>query len=394
MIQSDDIEHFWTLCSGAIEARRIGQEAAAQRLLVQAGLLTDPPTLPPAQRERRRAHLALIEGALASTRTETALPTGREGSPADGGEIVKLRSQLRQMQRNQEELRLRLQTRPSIDPLCLLDPAAAAPPEPADPFGILLFGHTRLDELEAVLESLKRQDALKYTEVWLDGHQGKSTLKEKIKQTIALVERYQVKRLQTQNGNFAFRKMMLLGLSEMSGRYRDILVLEDDCFPTRDAVSIFRSELDCIRGDPHIFSVYGHPFLVDSEGETCTRFQGWGWATTSRKLRPVLRQLMDCYAMTEERFLQFVRTALTADVRARIDVTPPRQPTHTLEKFFAWDETLCLLTAMAGQVHRPTAKRTIYNCGMGHDSTHFGVNERFRKPPFNLITPDEVWQHF
>ena len=188
--------------------------------------------------------------------------------------------------------------------------------------------------------------------------------------------------------------MILLGLSEMSCRYRDILVLEDDCFPTHHAVEIFRKDLDLVRDDPGIFSVYGHHFLVDSEQETCARFQGWGWATTSEKLRPILRQLMDCYSMPEERYLEFVKLALTAEMRKRIDVTPRRQPTHTLEKFFAWDETLCLLAALDNLVHRPTNERTIYNCGMGKDSTHFGVNKMFREPPFNLITPDEVWQHF
>lgn len=395
----DDTERFWSLCNDAIESGQQGRAADAQELLGHAGGLTDLNTLPPAQREARRAHLALVRSALCAVSSpnpgsSAATRPAAGPLPAANDEVVRLRAQLQAMQREQDALRQRLQARPSIDPLCLLDPAADEPPEPTESFGILLFGHTRLEELESVLESLKRQDALKYTEVWLDGHQGKAQLKQKTRNTIELVGKFPVKRLHTQNGNFAFRKMMLLGLSEMSCRYRDILVLEDDCFPTRDAVALFRAELDRIRDDRGVFSVYGHPFLVESEGETCTRFQGWGWATTARKLRPILRQLMDCYAMTEDRYLSFVRTTLTAEVRARIDVTPPRQPTHTLEKFFAWDETLCLLTALAGQVHRPTPRRTIYNCGMGRDSTHFGVNERFRKPPYNLITPDEVWQHF
>lgn len=309
-------------------------------------------------------------------------------------EVRKLNERIARLEQEKHELSIRLRSMPSIDPLCLGDATYAASQSPKEDFGIIVFGHTRLDTLGAVLESLKRQNALAHTEVWLDGYQGNHDLKCKIEKTVELVHTYPVKHLHRQAGNFGFRKMLILGLIEMSKRYRDILVLEDDCFPTRDAVSEFRRELDLIRDDDRIFSIYGHHFLVDSEKDTCARFQGWGWATTAEKLTPMLRQLIDCYSMTEERFLRFVSSTLTAEVKARIDVTYPRQPSYVLENFFAWDETLCLLTALNDQVHKPTRTRTIYNCGMGESSTHFANIEKFRRPPFNLIMPSEVWQYF
>ena len=312
----------------------------------------------------------------------------------DNGELKKLQYKIKKLELQKTELSERLLSMPSIDPLCISDPTFTWPVHDKEEFGIILFGHTRLDALSAVLESLGRQDALKDTEVWLDGFQGNHTLKLKIEKTIELIKKYPVKHLHKQAGNFGFRKMLILGLVEMCKKYRDILILEDDCFPTHDAVSEFRKELDLMREDKSIFSVYGHHFLSESEKETCPRFQGWGWATTSEKLMPILLQLIDCYSMTEDRYLKFVNLTLTSEIKARIDVTHPRQPSYTLEKFFAWDETLCLLTALNNQVHRPTKKRTIYNCGMGTGSTHFDENDMFRKPPFNLITPEEVWQYF
>jgi glycosyltransferase involved in cell wall biosynthesis len=313
---------------------------------------------------------------------------------ADSGEIKKLQSKIKELELDKIELSKRLRSMPSIDPLCVSDPGYTPAAQDKEDFGVVVFGHTRLDALGAVLESLKRQDALKYTEVWLDGYQGRHDVKLKIEKTVELVKKYQVKHLHRQSGNFGFRKMLILGLTEMCRKYRDILILEDDCFPTRDAVSEFRKELDLIRNNDGIFSVYGHHFLVESEKETCSRFQGWGWATTSEKLTPMLRQLIDCYSMTEERYLEFVRLTLTPDIKRRIDITPPRLPSYVLENFFAWDETLCLLAALNNQNHRPTRKRTIYNCGMGEDSTHFDDTKKFRSPPFNLITPKEVWQYF
>lgn len=312
----------------------------------------------------------------------------------DNDEVKKLQYKIKKLELQKTELSERLLSMPSIDPLCISNPTFTWPVQDKEDFGIILFGHTRLDALGAVLESLRRQDALKYTEVWLDGYQGNQLLKHKIEKTIELVKKYPIKHLHKQAGNFGFRKMLILGLVDMCKKYRDILILEDDCFPTRDAVSGFRKELDLIRENNNIFSVYGHHFLTESEKETCARFQGWGWATTSEKLMPMLLQLIDCYSMTEDRYLKFVNLTLTSEIKTRIDVTHPRQPSYTLEKFFAWDETLCLLTALNNQVHRPTKKRTIYNCGMGKGSTHFDENNMFRNPPFNLITPEEVWQYF
>lgn len=258
-------------------------------------------------------------------------------------------------------------------------------------FGIIIFGHTRITSLGAILESLKRQDALRYTEVWLDGDQGNGKLKSCIDKTVKIVEKYPVKRLKTQRGHFGFRKMLILGLISMSQRYQDILILEDDCFPTSVAVKVFRRELESIRNNKSIFSVYGHHFLVEKERETCTRFQGWGWATTSAKLLPLLQELSVCYSMDEEEYLEFVRLVYTEEVQERMEVTPLRQPSKTLSLFFAWDETLGLLAALKGLVHLKTPERVIYNCGMGAEGAHFPNDEVFRKPPFNMITPEEVW---
>lgn len=316
-------------------------------------------------------------------------------TPQDSNEEVrKLKNKILQLETDKNELSERLRSMPSIDPLCISDPSFTWPDCKLEDFGIIVFGHTRLDALGAVLESLKRQDALQYTEVWLDGYQGNHQLRLKIQKTIDLVKTYPVKHLHTQAGNYGFRKMLILGLAEMCRKYRDILILEDDCFPTRDAVTEFKRELDLIRDNKNIFSVYGHHFKVDAEKETCARFQGWGWATTSEKLMPMLRQLIDCYSMPESNYLKFVRNTLTDKIKTQIDVTPPRQPSIVLENFFAWDETLCFLTALNHQVHKPTKVQTIYNCGMGKGSTHFDDITMFRKPPFNLITPEEVWQHF
>lgn len=260
--------------------------------------------------------------------------------------------------------------------------------------GILVFGYNRPLHLSEVLKSLARQNAINDVHVWLDGHQGNPERKIKTDQVFQVASKYPVARIVAHNGNLGFRKLVLQALSDAVDRFRRIVVLEDDCFPTRDAIAIFRHELEAIESRSDIFSVYGHHFLMPSEGDTCDRFQGWGWGTTSEKLRPILQELIECYSLTEAKYLEFVGRVLTPEIAARIDVTPPRLPTHTLRKFFAWDETIALLSALHGLSHKPTPKRTIYNFGAGGDAGHFKDISWYRNPPFNMITIDEVWDFF
>lgn len=103
---------------------------------------------------------------------------------------------------------------------------------------------------------------------------------------------------------------------------------------------------------------------------------------------------MACYLQTEEEYLDFMRRRLTPDIEQAIDITPGRQPSETLRKFFAWDETLCLLAALRGLKHQKTSERLIYNFGAGVGAAHFHHVDYFRKPPFNMISVDEIWDRF
>jgi len=394
---------FWNTCTQLVLMQQGENYQEASRLIKVARKTLSLEVLGLEIYTKRLAHVNMLEARLKRNRkVEEAVPPRSEvqknsGSKAsiDHSVVMRLKKKIQELEHDKTLLSKRLKGRPSIDPLCVNDPSFVWKTEDQEDFGIIVFGHTRIAELDAVLDSLQRQDALKYTEVWLDGHQGKTSLAEKVNQTIACVKKYPVKHLHVQNGNFGFRKMILLGMSHMCRKYREFLILEDDCFPTRDAVEIFRRELDITRNNKEIFSIYGHHFMVEGElNDTFSRFQGWGWATTSEKLLPILKQLIDCYSMSEEDYLEFVRLSFSQEIRDRIEITHPRQPSYTLERFFAWDETLGLLTALNNQVQKPTRERTIFNCGMGGASTHFADLELFRKPPFNMITLDEVWDHF
>ncbi|MGB7433396.1 MAG: sulfotransferase domain-containing protein [Ahrensia sp.] len=262
------------------------------------------------------------------------------------------------------------------------------------PLGIAVYTFDRHERVHDVLESLAQQNALDDVHVFIDGDQGKPKLREKLERTEEFVRRYPVRAVHRNRGNFGFRKMMITSQRYMLERYDKIIFLEDDCFPTRNAVAEFSRELDAVRDNDTVFSVYGHPFKVKGEGPDFGRFQGWGWATTSDKLLPVWRELLDLYMLNEEEYLAFVDEHLTDDVLKRLDLTPGRQPSKTIRNFFAWDEVLAMICAMKGLTHKMADTRLIYNCGLGEDSAHFVASDVYLKPPFNMVYPRDVWDHF
>ena len=263
------------------------------------------------------------------------------------------------------------------------------------PLGILVFGHRRAAVLWNVLESLRRQDVLGCTHVWIDGIAHSPELEPKVQAVRALAREFDTASWVNCHGRLGIEKLMLDGLTEMARNYRDIVVLEDDCFPTADAIRVFSAELDRVRDDAGIYSVYGNPFGVEGEGEVFPRFQGWGWATTRDKLIPVLAQLKAMFMMSEPDYLDWTGRMLTPEMRQRLNVTGPRDVTFVLGRQFSWDSATTLLTAILGLQHRRTPHRIVYNCGAGEDAGHFrGEVDPYRGPPFNMIGADEAWQFF
>ena len=197
--------------------------------------------------------------------------------------------------------------------------------------------------------------------------------------------------MRAHRGHLGIEKLMIDGLAYMMERYDRIIILEDDCFPVRGAIREFEMALDDVDNDDTVFSVYGHHFMVPGEGPRFSRFQGWGWATTTRKLRPIHEEVSQLFSLNEKNYLARVQELITPDVEARLDKTPPRDVLKVLSLFFSWDSCTSLLTAARGLDHAPTKRRVIYNCGLTPGHGHFQPQEKNRKPPFNMIMPDEAW---
>lgn len=259
--------------------------------------------------------------------------------------------------------------------------------------GILLIGYMRPRHLECVLESLKKQDLLEKTHLWIDGSGGRSEHASLNHKSIAIGEAYDTKELRVHNGHYGIEKIMLDGLSFMAEEYDAFIVLEDDCFPLKGFYDVFCKQLKQIDKEENIFSVYGHHFRVDGEGKTFSRFQGWGWATTSNKIKTLLPDLKKLFLMDEESYLSYVQSEIDEDVRKALDVTPGRNVLQTLDRMFSWDSCLSLLCTINHFSHAKTEPQVIVNIGIDRRSGHFNRDlNLYRNPPFNMVSIDEVWE--
>ena len=267
---------------------------------------------------------------------------------------------------------------------------------PKEKFGVLVIGYIRPMHLQSVLESLRQQDALSMTHIWLDGSASRQELSLSATAMCSEVaHNFTVRELRNHYGHMGIEKLMLDGLEFMSQNYDTFLILEDDCFPCSDAVSVFRKELEAIQTEASVFSVYGHHFETESEENVISRFQGWGWGTTADKINAILPKMRKLFNLSEKDYLEYIEKDISSDDCQRLDVTPGRDVLNVIRRHFSWDSCLSLITAQHKMFHKKTAKKTIYNFGLNTGSGHFNSNnDVFRKPPFNMITADEVWNFF
>lgn len=276
-------------------------------------------------------------------------------------------------------------------------PAGSAPAvAPEDRLGILVLAYNRPWHLQSVLESLRQQNQLGVTHVWVDGTQGRAELADASDETVAVARRYAVRELRAHRSHLGIEKMMLDALRDMSRRYSRVLVIEDDCFPLEGAIEDFEEGLRETADQPDIYSVYGHHFGFELEDSLdFTRFQGWGWAAHSDRIRALLPDLRVLFDLDEESYRARIAAAMTADIRRRLDVTPGRNVLAVLDKFFSWDSATAFLTAQRGMRHRRTGRPAVVNTGIQAGIGHFTRDTPWlRGPPYNMIRLEEAWMRY
>jgi hypothetical protein len=260
---------------------------------------------------------------------------------------------------------------------------------------ILVFGHTRPESLQFVLEGLKRQNALADTQVWLDGHQGFSELLPRVEACQSVERLYPEAEWIKYGSRCGHSKIFIDAVMRNCARFKFIIVLEDDCFPTPGAIDALLETLNEVDANPELFSAYGHHFGSDNEGPETTAFQCWGWGSTSEKLRPIMIEFARLWNLPEPDAVAWFRDQLTAEIRARMDVYPGRSESALLDWRFCFDAALAFLVAKQGMRNKKTKSHVIHNFGMGEWAGHFpGFQDFYLKAPFNMTARSDLIVRF
>ncbi len=266
----------------------------------------------------------------------------------------------------------------------------------SDGLGIVVLGYNRPDHLESVLESLDKQGHIDRVHLWLDGTQGRREFEGANSASVAVGRRFNVRELHAISGHLGIEKMMLDALEYMSARYDRLILLEDDCFPLSGCIEAFEDTLAEVAEQTNIYSVYGCHFGTEPEDDkNFSRFQGWGWAAHSARIRDYLAEQRALFMMPEAAYLKYVATHMDDAMRERLDRTPGRDVTKVLQSFFSWDSATAFVTARHELLHRRTDRAVVVNTGIVPGVGHFNTdNSALRKKPFNMITLEEAWDRF
>jgi hypothetical protein len=192
-----------------------------------------------------------------------------------------------------------------------------------------------------------------------------------------------------------FVKLFIDAILLNCSRHKQLIILQDDCYPAPSAIDALLLSLREIENDPHIFSVYGHHFGTPDEGPETSAFQCWGWGSSSEKLQPIVTELSCLWGMPEPRAIDWFKQNMTPEIRARMDVFPGRSESKLLDRRLCHDAAMAFLIARKGMSNRKTQEHVIYNFGIGERCWHFpSLLDFYLKPPFNMITKSDLIERF
>ena len=106
---------------------------------------------------------------------------------------------------------------------------------------ILVFGHTRPEALQFVLEGLSRQNAIGDTQVWLDGHQEFPELVPFVRACHDLEASYPKAQWYKYGSRCGFLKLFIDAVLLNCSRYKQLIILQDDCYPAPSAIDTLLS---------------------------------------------------------------------------------------------------------------------------------------------------------
>ena len=205
---------------------------------------------------------------------------------------------------------------------------------------VAVFVYNRISDAKEVLEALNENYLASESDLFIFSDASKSYQDEqKVQEVRSYILKYQTYtkfksvKIKMAENNQGLAKSIIEGVTQIINNYGMIIVLEDDCVPTKDFLKYMNEALCFFRGNDAIWSIAGYGYSLPSLSrypyDTYLSYRGssWGWATWKEMWEMVDWDVVDYkkfkYSIIRRR--RFCRggndlpTMLKAQVNGKID---------------------------------------------------------------------------
>ncbi|MEE6210328.1 glycosyltransferase [Salarchaeum sp. III] len=262
--------------------------------------------------------------------------------------------------------------------------------------GIALFVYNRPQHLNRVLKKLKEND-INQLYIFADGpkaEEGEEDLRdiEKVRTQIDAIDWCETTIIK-RDENVGLAKSIITGVDRVFEDYDRIIVLEDDCMPSKNYISYMRKMLDKYENNGRVMNVNGYsppiriPDSYDPDIYFTYRNSSWGWGTWKSAWENYVFEPFDLDELESNR-----EELIKVTRKAGHDLYPMMKE-HLEGEINSWAVWWSYAIAKEGGLCVNPIKSHIQNIGHDDSGTHTTSTEKFEvdlspKPVTELDLPD------
>ena len=154
---------------------------------------------------------------------------------------------------------------------------------------IAVFAYNRPRHLAQVLEGLRRNREAVASDLFVYSDAAKMSAAasdvEEVRRVARGASGFRSVNIVEREKNFGLARSIIAGVSELTGRFGSVIVLEDDLLPSPDFLRYLNDALNAYRDDARVVSAHAYVYPVKETLPETFFLRGadcWGWATWAR----------------------------------------------------------------------------------------------------------------
>jgi len=154
---------------------------------------------------------------------------------------------------------------------------------------IALFVYNRLGHTQKTIEALQKNELARQSDliIFSDGSKNNQDAQKvnAVRNFLQNMDGFRSVQLVVREKNFGLAKSIITGVTEITGKYGKVIVLEDDLITSPYFLKYMNDALEKYEYDDKVISIHGYVYPVKQELPETFFLRGadcWGWATWKR----------------------------------------------------------------------------------------------------------------